>query len=169
MSENEQFDFNETHKETTNKETNIVKSIKSEPPLFQENKSTDLPNSHYCNYCTNSYDKRTSLKKHIWRKHTDNKKFEFQEFFDNTKKASEGDNIKLQPNSILKPFSCVHCPNTYTLPDSLKKHIWRNHKQSKSIEAEDSDNETNQSTESIKLTEDSIEANKYCANQNNKS
>ena len=74
MSENEQFDFNETHKETTNKETNIVKSIKSEPPLFQENESIDLPNSHYCNYCTNSYDKRTSLKKHIWRKHTDNKK-----------------------------------------------------------------------------------------------
>ena len=169
MSENEQFDSNETSKETTNIENNIVQSIKSEPPLFQEDKSNDLPNPHSCNYCPNSYDKRTSLKKHIWRKHNDNTNVEYQENFDNTNKASEGDKIKLQPEIISKSFPCVSCPNTYTLPDSLKKHIWRNHKESKSIKAEGGDNETNQSTEDTDLREDSIEANKYCANKNRKS
>ena len=67
--------------------------------------------------------------------------------FNNINKVSEGDNIKLQSELISKSFSCVNCPNAYTLPDSLKKHIWRNHKESKSKEAEDGDNETNQSTE----------------------
>ena len=143
MSENEQLDSNETPKETTNTENNIVQSIKSEPPLFQKDKSTDLPNSYSCNFFPNTYNKRKSLKKHIWRKHNDNKNVEYQEHFNDTNKDSEGDNIKLQSELISRSFSCVFCPNTYTIPDSLKKHIWRNHKESKSIEAEDGDNETN--------------------------
>ena len=77
MLENEQLENDETQKgniEHTAKENNIVQSIKSEPLKFQDNaedQSNDLPNSHSCNYCPNSYEKQKYFEKHIWIKHSE--------------------------------------------------------------------------------------------------
>ena len=69
-----------------------VESVKSEPLVFSdstESQLIELSNSHPCIYCPNSYELKDSLKTHIWRKHKQNKKFESEEYVNETSESSQ--------------------------------------------------------------------------------
>ena len=108
--ENEQLEAEETYKENKvllrNKEEidikkskeykTTVESVKSEPLVFSDNTEgqlIELPNSHTCIYCTNSYKLKDSLKTHIWRKHKQNKQIETEENVTESSNSSQSGDL----------------------------------------------------------------------------
>ena len=101
--------------------------------------------THQCTYCSYSCNAKPTMRTHTWRNHRKVKKHEEQIDVKDMKQGNdEVESIKLesvsnyddteeQPQKLI----CNFCQNSFNTKSAIRMHIWRKHKQDKTIEEEE--------------------------------